>query len=154
MVQFRVIDRRRSEREILDQFTAFEDKIQKQVLREMAQSIADKSVETEDTGTYAESHQIALRSGSFTGTITSRGKPRGGTGGRASARGLRAMLADIENLPTGSKNLVFRNMARHAFAVERKGWPTKQPYRIYSRVQAEASSIIQRVVESVRAGGT
>lgn len=152
MVQFRVIDRRRSEREILDQFTRFEDRVQKEVLREMARNIAAKSKETEDTGTYAESHQIARRSGSFAGFITSKGKPRGGTGGRASARGLQGMLADIERLPTGSKNLVFRNLARHAFAVERRGWANKPPYRIYSRVQAESSSIITRVVEQIRAG--
>ena len=154
MVQFRVIDRRRSEREILDQFQSFELKVQKGVLRAMATRIAEMSEETEDTGTYAESHQIALRSGSFSASITSRGKTRGGTGGKASQRGLRAMLGDIERLQSGSNNLVFRNLAFHAFAVERKGWPGKQPYRIYSRVQREASSIITRVVESIRAGGT
>jgi len=154
MVQFRVIDRRRPEREILDQFQNFNQEVQKQVLQGMAERVAEMSVETEDTGTYAESHEIAIRSGSFTPFIKSKGKPRGGTGGRASARGLRSMLGDIERLPPGNNNIVIRNMSVHAFAVEKKGWPTKPPYRIYSRVQREASSIIKRVVDSIRAGGT
>ena len=147
MVQFRAIDKRRTSAEIIAQFQSLDEDIQKGVLTEMANSIAEKSRETEDTGTYAESHEIAIRSGSFQPFLSSRGKPRGGTGGQSSAKGLKSMLGDINRLKSGSHNIVFRNMAVHASAVERKGWGTKPPYRIYSRVQREGSDIIKRVVQ-------
>jgi len=146
MAQFRAIDRRRAPQEIMRNFTTLAARVQKEVYLDMAQDIATRSRDTEDTGTYAESHRVGQRSGSFTATQSSHGKPTGGTGGAASQRGLQAMQADIESLPPGAPNVVFRNAALHADRVESKGWTGKAPYRIYAQAQSAAPAIIRAVV--------
>jgi len=155
MVQFRAIDRRRAPQEVMRNFTQLTEQVQKAVYLEMAQDIATRSRDTEDTGTYAESHRVGQRSGSFAATKSSYGKPTGGTGGAASQRGLQAMQADIEALPLNAPNVVFRNEALHADRVESKGWPGKGAYRIYAQAQSAAPAIIRAVVQrfGLKTGG-
>lgn len=145
MVQFRAIDRRRGPTAIMRQFLENSDQLQKEVYRDMAADIAERSRATEDTGTYAESHRVGQRSGSFQPTKSSTeppGKPRGGTGGQASQKGLSQMLSDISGLPPNANNVVFRNEAVHAVFVEERGWGGRGPYRVYAQTRNEAPRII------------
>lgn len=147
MVQYRAINKTFSDKQLIDIFNSNVNDIKKEVLSEMASQIATLSIETVDTGTYASSHRVGQRSGSFKGTVSSHGKPRNIPGKeRASSIGLGNMLADINSLPEDANNIVFRNEAEHARYVESIGWQWKGgpgPYHIYSRVRNEFNNIVK-----------
>ena len=150
MVQYRAITKTFSDKQLIDIFNANANDIKKEVLTEMASQIATLSIETVDTGTYASSHRVGQRSGSFKSTVSSHGpgkKPRNIPGKeRAASIGLGQMLADINGLPEDANNIVFRNEAEHAKYVESRGWTWKGgrgPHQIYSRVRNEFNSIVE-----------
>ena len=147
MVQYRAISKRFSEKQLIDIFNENANGIKKEVLTEMASKIAALSIDTVDTGTYASSHRVGQRSGSFKSTVSSHGKPRNIPGkDRAASIGLGQMLTDINALPEDANNIVFRNEAEHAKYVERIGWSWKGgpgPRQIYSRVRNEFNSIVK-----------
>lgn len=143
MVQFRAIDKRVSAVELQRLFNENVNNLQKEVLRGMAQQIATRSAATVDTGTYASSHRVGQRSGSFQGTASSHRKPPAASAGAEAAKGLTNMLSDIDGLPDAAPNVVFRNEATHAKYVETIGWGNKPPYQIYASVRNEFNNIVR-----------
>lgn len=143
MVQYRAISKLKSEAELRQLFNDNVNGLQKEVLREMADRIATRSAATVDTGTYASSHRVGQRSGSFRGSASSHGKPPASNAGAEAQKGLTQMLADIEGLPDGAPNVVFRNEAEHARFVESIGWGMKPPYQIYASVRNEFNNIVR-----------
>ena len=148
MVQFRAIDRRRAPQEVMRNFTQLAARVQKEVYRDMAQDIATRSSDHVDTGTFASSHVVGQRSGSFAPTETTAGKPQGVAPGPPTQAGLSAMLSSIDGLPDSAENVVFRNRAVHAKYVERR-------FRIFAQAQSAAPAIILAVVQrfGLKTGG-
>jgi hypothetical protein len=165
MVQFRVIDRRTKDGKSAEQrFREMTDEVQRAALVAVAEQLADNTWKlgrdgnpVVDTGTYARSHRVRLRSGSAAPTRSSQGRPRGVFPGPPIAAGLRQMEEDIAGLPSGAQNVVFFNESLHAKNVEREGWIKPSTgevipaYRVYATTQSQAPSIIQRVVQEVMA---
>lgn len=105
--------------------------------REFLTSVAEVIAQTSpvDTGTYARSHEVALRSGSFQPTESSHGKPRRVPSGPPRAEGLGKMLSGIASVDAKSENIVFRNRAIHAKFVERE-------YNVYNAARREVSRLV------------
>jgi hypothetical protein len=143
MVQFRAIDKRISEDEMVRLFEENVSNIRNVVLTKMAEQIAMRSAATVDTGTYASSHRVGQRSGSFAPTQTSHRKPRNQQSGPSVNKGLQQMLSDIEGLPKDAPNVVFRNEAIHAKYVETIGWGNRPPYKIYAATRREFNTIVR-----------
>lgn len=141
MVQYRAITKTATDAQLRELFEQNTNGIRDAVLKEMAQRIAQAS--PVDTGTYARSHRVGRRSGSFQSTETSHGKTRGVPKGPPRRAGERAMLEGIAALPPDAKNIVFRNLAEHAKYVERIGWgASKPPYQVYTKVRNEFNNIV------------
>lgn len=145
MVQYRAITKTATDAQLRELFEQNTNGIRDAVLKEMAQRIAKES--PVDTGTYARSHRVGRRSGSFQSTETSHGKTRGVPKGPPRRAGERAMLEGIAALPPDAKNIVFRNLAEHAKYVERIGWKRadgseKKAYQVYTKVRSEFNNIV------------
>lgn len=140
MVQYRAISKKTlSSAQLQEIFESNVLNIRNEVLEEMAIRIANAS--PVDTGTYARGHRVGRRSGSFTSTESSHGKPRNVPEGPPRAEGLDAMRAGINMLPPDAKNIVFRNTAVHAKYVER-GRQGVGARRVYETTRSEFSNII------------
>lgn len=147
MVQFRAIDKRVSSAELQRLFNENVNNLKREVLVTMAERIANNS--PVDTGTYARSHTVSIRSGSFQPTVTiPKGAPRKVPPGPPQKVGLARMLAEIDtDRILESNNVVFRNDATHATYVERGG-STPQGVRIparrvYASVRNEFNNIVR-----------
>lgn len=126
------------------------------VLTEMAHMVADRS--PVDSGLYARSHEIALRSGSFQANVAvSEDAPRRSKGDPVSIEaareaGLQNMLEDIAGLDLTAENFVLRNPTEHAALIEAgyTGDKTGRP-PVYAAVAREGPRIIQDVAAQIKA---
>jgi hypothetical protein len=165
MVQFKAISKRApGGRDAAQQFQEMTEEIKREALSAIAEQVAENTRSLGkgpggaivDTGTYARSHRVRLRSGSAAPSVSSYGKTRGVFPGPPIRAGLNQMLSDIEGLARADGNVVFFNEALHAAKVEREGWTlgdgTVLPaYRVYATTQSQAPAIINTVVQQVMA---
>ena len=140
MVQFRAIDKRVASADLIRQFNENVNGLKDIVLKDMAADIAQRS--PVDTGTYASSHRVGQRSGSFKASKSSHGKPESASPASDRDAGLSRMISDIDGLPDGAQNIVFRNEAEHALYVETRGWNGKGPYQVYTAVRNRFNVIV------------
>ena len=144
MVQYRAITKTATDAQLRELFDQNVNGIRDAVLKNMASKIADLS--PVDTGTYARGHRVARRSGSFQPTETSHGKTRGVAPGPPRRGGYNAMMEGIAALPPDAKNIVFRNVAKHAKYVESIGWGVKPPYQVYAQTRREFNNIVNEAM--------
>jgi len=165
MVQFKAISKRApGGKTAAQQFQEFSEEVKREALSAIAEQVAENTRSLGkgpggaivDTGTYARSHRVRLRSGSAQPSKSSYGKTRGVFPGPPIRAGLDQMLSDIESLVSTDGNIVFFNEALHAANVEREGWTLGDgtvlpPYRVYAVTQSQAPAIIAQVVQQVAA---
>lgn len=155
MVQYKAITKGLDVEKIAQELEQSTETLKRGVLIGLAETIADNSVNTVDTGTYARSHRIRLRSGSFKPTVSSHNKPKEANKRKAADEGLAQMLADIESIDLSKDTFAIRNEAIHAYRVESQGWQgiekNKGPYRVYQRARNEVNNIISKAVAEAKA---
>lgn len=147
MVQVRVQTKGMDLNKIAEQIGQDVRDLKKNTLTSMAEVIAGAS--PVDSGTYAENHEVALRSGSFSANvIRDPSRPRRSRGEAVNAQafrdfGLRGMLGDIAALDLDSENFVFRNPVAYANFVEAE-------HAVYSRARREVGQILAAEVAKIR----
>lgn len=151
VVQYKAIDKRFTQSQLLDLFNENVAELKKEIYRETALTLANMS--PVDTGTYATSHEVVV-AGEGTGERTSRGKPRNQPVKSYQMAGYGFMLDDIASLPPDADGVVFRNTALHASWVE-NGFPNGAPgYKPYARTRRETNNIIANARVKFERGGT
>lgn len=142
MVQYRGITAGMRLSDVADELGRDIAQFKKDVLTSMAEVIAQTS--PVDTGTYARSHRVALRSGSFQPSVTiPEGAPRHVDPGPPRAEGLSEMLSGIASVNIESNNIVFRNISTHARYVEAKD-------AVYAQARREINNMVQDALSRVR----
>lgn len=130
--------------------------LKSETLKAMAADIAARS--PVDSGLYARSHEVGLRSGKFRADVgVSPNAPRRSRGDDVSIEaarqaGLENMLNDIEGLDLTAETFAIRNPTEHAALIEAgiTGNKTGTP-PVYAAVTREAQRIIQAVARSIAA---
>lgn len=145
MIQFKLIDKRFTQSQLLDFFNENVEGLTKEVLRGMVDVIVENT--PVDTGTYADSHHITQegRQGGY-GTASSHGKPRNQseTAYRESARS--RLYGQIEGVTANTRETSITNDSVHASIVEyvEQGGVNK-PRKLwapYTKARAETNNII------------
>lgn len=155
MIQYKLIDQRFTQAQLLEFFNDNVDAVTREVLRGMAEIIVENT--PVDTGTYADNHEVttAGRVGG-PGTESSDGKPRGQSIGGFREKARNRLMAQIAALPKGMQDASIRNAAEHAPIVEyteiggvnkpRRLW---QPYGVARR---QTNEVIARARVKVMRG--
>jgi hypothetical protein len=133
VVQYKAVSKTLNANQLADLFEQNVAEFRANITRSIAEVIAQTS--PVDTGTYAESHRVRLRSGSAQPTKTSHGKPRkvDPTGPRRTGKD--NMLADISAIDNMKESVVFYNEAIHAVYVERE-------HQVYARARREINTLV------------
>jgi hypothetical protein len=142
MVQYRGITRGMRLNDVADELSRDIVDLKRDVLTSTAEVIAQTS--PVDTGTYARSHRVGLRSGSFKASVSiPDGAPRNVSPGPPRSEGLSEMMAGIASVDLTSDNIVFRNISTHARYVEARDM-------VYAAARREIGSIIQDALMRAR----
>lgn len=107
----------------------------KQHIVDIAETLANKSMVTVDTGAYIESHSVSSDTMNNSRSVSSKGKPRRQNPATAAGKSLANMVSDINRIDFENTTIItFSNEAPHAYLVE-NGWPTKGGYGIYAQLR-------------------
>jgi hypothetical protein len=140
MVQMRVVTKRDGLEQALKEFPQQVEQIKTDVMEAMASEIALESPVW--SGAYVTSHQVGLRSGSFSARASRESNEKISEGEAAAKRqeGYESMMNQIAALNKKSDNFVFRNPLFYASIVEGN-------YGVYAKARKAA---VQAVVEAVQ----
>ena len=140
MTQYKAVSKTLNANQLADLFGQNAAEFRANITRSIAEVIAQTS--PVDTGTYARSHRVRLRSGSAQPTETSHGKPRkvDPTGPRRIGKD--KMIADISAIDNMKESVVFYNEAIHAKYVERE-------YQVYARARREINNLVKDTANSL-----
>ena len=155
MTQVRVQRRGVDFNQVAKDFAVDIEQLKKETMFGIADRIAVNS--PVDSGTYAVSHEVGLRSGSFTANKT---RPedrsrlsRDGAAHIPEARqiGLQNMVDDINSLDMSKDTFVFRNPMAYSAMIESgmTGDVTGNP-PVYAAAMREAPNIIQEVAQKIK----
>lgn len=151
MVQFKVVTKGLDLTQVAATLKKDVRELKREMLTGMANEIADLSRPTIDSGYYAASHEVRLRSGSFTankekppGTRTIR---KDGSPEIANAQevGRNNMLDDIAKIDLSKDTFAFRNPMLYAGLVERE-----HGYEVYSTAKRSVNNMIQDAIQKAR----
>lgn len=150
MVQYRVIDNRRSEaevvRDMMENVSGFKQYLFSQIAREIAFN------SPVDTGVYADGHSVSATPRNVKATETSHGKPPVEPDAKRSET-FERLLAEVLSLPKDADNAYFANNAIHARHVE-YGHPSwnRGPYAVYRKARAKIGTFAQKAADAIKAG--
>lgn len=146
MIQYKLIDKRFTQSQLLGFFNENVEGLTKEVLRGMVDAVLQHS--PVDTGTYVESHEVTLdaRQGGY-GDVSSHGRPRKVAREPVIENARQRMYAAIDGFTANSREASIRNVSAHANFVEYGRQPFKSgkeytfhsPYR---KARAETNNII------------
>lgn len=146
MIQFKLIDQRFTQAQLLNFFNENVEGLTKEVLRGMVDAVLQHS--PVDTGTYVRSHEVTLdaRKGGY-GTESSHMKPRHVPREPVIEEARSNMYSTIEGLTANTKEASIRNVSAHANFVEYGRAPFKSGkeytfHAPYSKARAETNNII------------
>lgn len=147
MVQVRVKSSGMDFKKIADEIGKDVRELKSDFMGSMAEVIAQTS--PVDSGNYARSHEVALRSGSYAAT---KQRPdsdsrisRDGTAQYPNAReeGEQAMKADIASIDLSKDTFVFRNPMAYSSLVEAE-------HAVYARARREVGALLAQSVAKIR----
>lgn len=110
----------------------------KDALEDIAEFTISSSIPTVDTGAYITSFSFSVGAGRPRGK-SSENRPKKADPQAMASEGLNNLLSDINSIQDFNykDNIILRNNAPHALAVEHGGanWKYKQPYNIFTGVK-------------------
>jgi len=147
MPEFRLIDNRRREADVIREMTQKVEGFNEILLKKLAAEIVRLS--PVDTGTYMESHSISSRRTGAPAKNSSHGKPRNQEKDPFAQAALDRLFSEIEALKPGD-NAFVANTAVHAKIVEYGGanWQ-RGPYAVYRSARAKTPVFVQEAAAEV-----
>ena len=136
MIQFKLIDQRFTQAQLLNFFNENVEGLTKEVLRGMVDVIVENT--PVDTGTYADGHRLTTGSaGAGYGTSSSHGKPRNQPVSTYREAARSRLNGQIETLGASAREVSITNDAVHAAIVE-----YVHGYAPYTKARRETNNII------------
>jgi hypothetical protein len=146
--QFRLIDNRRNDTELLNAVFGSVDEFRRIFYKKLIDEIVNNS--PVDTGTYMESHEIQEGRTDSVGTNSSRGKPRFQQREPYANSARSKLYAQIDALTQDHRSVHIGNYSVHAPLVEYGGAKMPIIYAPYTRARASTPRFIREAIEELR----
>lgn len=146
--QFRLIDNRRNDSELLNAVFGSVDEFRRVFYKKIIDEIIKNS--PVDTGTYMESHEIQEGRTSAVGTNSSRGKPRSQPKELYANSARSKLFAQIDSLTQNHRSVHIGNYSVHAPLVEYGGVKMPIIYAPYTRARDATPRFIREAIEELR----
>lgn len=146
--QFRLIDNRRSDTDLMNAVVGSIDEFRKTFYKLMINEIIGNS--PVDTGTYMESHQIQDGRTGAVGTNSSANKPKNQPRGSFEQSARERLFADIDGLVSDHRAVYIGNYSVHAPLVEYGGAKMPVIHAPYTRARAATPRFIAEAIAGAK----